>query len=87
MRCQKVPRLLLASISAYLFVTTTTSFTIQPVPTFLRTTTTACQNQQGFPLFMADESSQDEMIACKIKVSGDVNGGYYRACVMNEVGN
>jgi hypothetical protein len=28
----------------------------------------------------------DDIVACKIIVTGDVNGGYYRACVLNEVG-
>lgn len=28
----------------------------------------------------------DDIVACKITVAGDVNGGYYRACVLNEVG-
>ncbi len=44
-------------------------------------------------LSLSDESSPaevpiegpDDIVACKITVTGDVNGGYYRACVLNEV--
>jgi len=34
----------------------------------------------------APESGSDDLVACRITVTGDVNGGYYRACVLNEVG-
>lgn len=27
----------------------------------------------------------EEIVACRIVLSGDVQGGYYRSCVMNEV--
>jgi hypothetical protein len=42
-------------------------------------------------LSLSDESAEvpiegpDDIVACKITVTGDVNGGYYRACVLNEV--
>lgn len=39
------------------------------------------------PLFMTSEVEQDpnETVARRIVVTGDVNGGYYRTCVINEV--
>lgn len=34
----------------------------------------------------SDGKDPDEIIATRIVVTGDVNGGYYRSCVKNEVG-
>jgi hypothetical protein len=34
----------------------------------------------------ADAADPSEIVAKKIVVKGDVQGGYYRACVLNEVG-
>jgi len=37
-------------------------------------------------LLMAETSSDDdEIVACRIIVTGAVQGGYYRSCVLNEV--
>ena len=33
-----------------------------------------------------EEEDEDELIARRIVVEGDVQGGYYRSCVLNEVG-
>mmetsp|Transcript_19708 Transcript_19708/g.29172 ORF Transcript_19708/g.29172 Transcript_19708/m.29172 type:complete len:144 (-) Transcript_19708:414-845(-) len=32
----------------------------------------------------SDGSGTDDIVAKRIKLTGDVNGGYYRACVLNE---
>ena len=31
------------------------------------------------------DSGDDDIVACRIVVKGDVQGGYYRSCVLNEV--
>ena len=57
------------------------------------TTTTRHQNQRVVitPLQLADAAATtsggepSEVIARKIIVRGDVDGGYYRSCVKNEV--
>lgn len=39
--------------------------------------------------FMSDDSQNDDpndIIAKRIIVTGDVQGGYYRSCILNEVG-
>ena len=33
----------------------------------------------------AESSNKDEIIAARVYVKGDVQGGYYRCCVVNEV--
>ena len=33
----------------------------------------------------AAQAGSDDLVACRITVTGDVHGGYYRACVQNEV--
>ena len=39
-------------------------------------------------VFAGDESNDpDEIVARRIIVKGDVQGGYYRSCVLNEVGD
>lgn len=41
---------------------------------------------QSTSLFLADGSSEDaDIVARRITVKGDVQGGYYRSCVANEV--
>ena len=38
------------------------------------------------PLFSAaNGDADDQLVACRIVVKGDVQGGYYRTCVLNEV--
>ena len=36
-------------------------------------------------LFAENGASDDEIVGRRIIVKGDVNGGYYRSCVLNEV--
>ena len=48
-----------------------------------------CASQPAFSSFIAAESSDndpDDIIAKRILVEGDVQGGYYRSCVRNEAG-
>lgn len=49
-----------------------------------------CQSQTAFDFRIAAEASSDndpnEIIARRIVVEGDVEGGYYRSCVRNEAG-
>ena len=37
------------------------------------------------PLFSSNGDADDQLVACRIVVKGDVQGGYYRTCVFNEV--
>lgn len=52
-----------------------------------RGTTTARATFDTTPLFMSDDANADdnELVARRIIVTGDVQGGYYRSCVLNEV--
>jgi hypothetical protein len=90
---RRIMMLLMTLVVSCLCIATTTSFT--PTPTqpssFLSqgSSSTFAQYRETFPRFLvADdtiEGNPEEMIAAKIKVSGDVHGGYYRSCVTNEV--
>ena len=43
-------------------------------------------NSQSTTLqFLAPENAEDDIVAKRIVVKGDVQGGYYRSCVLNEV--
>jgi acylphosphatase len=91
---RRIMMLLMTLVVSCLCIATTTSFT--PTPTqpssFLSqgSSSTFAQYRETFPRFLvADdtiEGNPEEMIAAKIKVSGDVHGGYYRSCVTNEAG-
>lgn len=87
----RIMKLLLALVVSCLCIATATSFA--PTPTqqssFLSEGSSFARYRETFPRFLAadvSEGNPDEMIAAKIKVSGDVHGGYYRSCVTNEAG-
>ena len=53
---------------------------------FVPTTRTRVGISSHSRLFMAEEDGDDdELVARRIIVTGDVQGGYYRSCVLNEV--
>ena len=59
--------------------TTTRTFSSAVVRPHASTTT-------RLALSAKEEEDEDELIARRIVVEGDVQGGYYRSCVLNEVG-
>jgi len=70
--------IVLASTTVQAFQTTT------PTTTFLGRSL----NVQAEPNVLASKTGDDddEIVAKRIIVKGDVQGGYYRSCVKNEVG-
>jgi len=47
---------------------------------------TAAQDASATSSDAADQHDGNELVARRIVVTGDVQGGYYRSCVLNEVG-
>ena len=47
----------------------------------------ASDETSSFSSFSSKNEAEgpEDLVACRITVSGDVHGGYYRACVLNEV--
>jgi len=48
----------------------------------------ASDETSSFSSFSSKNEAEgpEDLVACRITVSGDVHGGYYRACVLNEAG-
>jgi hypothetical protein len=53
---------------------------------FVMPTPIATRYQHATALHMESGGDADDITAARIRVKGDVQGGYYRCCVLNEVG-
>ncbi|KAL7571188.1 hypothetical protein ACA910_008850 [Epithemia clementina (nom. ined.)] len=89
---------LLSSFTRHLLLTSTTA-TVQAFSSTTPTTTSNCHaatlrilqqssSPRTFRLWAEtdDGTDDDDLIARRIIVEGDVQGGYYRSCVLNEAG-
>uniref|UniRef100_A0A7R9ZP10 Acylphosphatase-like domain-containing protein n=1 Tax=Craspedostauros australis TaxID=1486917 RepID=A0A7R9ZP10_9STRA len=67
-------------------VTSVQAFGVAPSTTSIAARQTAAPSSSLFAEADKNGSQQPELIARRIILKGDVNGGYYRACVLNEAG-
>eukprot|EP00978_Attheya_sp_CCMP212_P007654 scaffold17766_cov54-Attheya_sp.AAC.4 len=64
----------------------TCGFVVMPTPTTRSKAFTASSSSSTLSMSSSSPDESNEIVARKIIVSGDVMGGYYRSCVLNEAG-